>query len=59
MDEEERNRMSSTIESNTVGSTTERTGVQHNSGTSEKSDEVKEYKINTNTQTIGQVSQTY
>ncbi|XP_018403726.1 PREDICTED: renin receptor isoform X2 [Cyphomyrmex costatus] len=55
MDEEEKYRMSSTIESNTVDSTTERTGVQDNSGTSEKSDGVnKEYKINTNTQTIGQ-----
>lgn len=60
MDEEEY-RMRSTIESNTaLDSTTERTGVQDNSGTSEKSDEVNtEYKINTNTQTIGQVSQTY
>lgn len=59
MDEEEINRMSSTIEPNTV-STNERTGVQDNSGTSEKSDEVnKDYMINTNTQTIGQVSQTY
>ncbi|KYM83721.1 Renin receptor [Atta colombica] len=55
MDEEEY-RMRSTIESNTaLDSTTERTGVQDNSGTSEKSDEVNtEYKINTNTQTIGQ-----
>lgn len=55
MDEEEKYRMSSTIESNTVDSTTERPGVQDNSGTSEKSDV---NKINTNTQT-GQVSQTY
>ncbi|XP_018355021.1 PREDICTED: renin receptor isoform X1 [Trachymyrmex septentrionalis] len=55
MDEEEY-RMRSTIKSNTaLDSTTERTGVQDNSGTSEKSDEVNtEYKINTNTQTIGQ-----
>lgn len=46
--------MNSTIES----STTERTGVHDNSGTSEKSDEVN--KTNTNTHiTIGQVSQTY
>ncbi|XP_018314523.1 renin receptor isoform X1 [Mycetomoellerius zeteki] len=55
MDEEEY-KMSSTIESNTaLDSATERTGVQDNSGTSDKSDEVNtEYKINTNTQTIGQ-----
>lgn len=60
MDEEEKNRMSSTIESITPVSTNERTGVQDNSGTSEKSDEVNKDKINTNnTQTIGQVSQTY
>lgn len=48
--------MSSTIDSNTVVSTTERTGVPT---TSEKSDVNKEYKINNNTQTKGQVSQTY
>lgn len=54
--------MSSTSESNTIDSTTERTGVQDDSWTSEKSDLDsihKEYKTNTNTQTIGQVSQTY
>ncbi|XP_011641954.1 renin receptor isoform X1 [Pogonomyrmex barbatus] len=54
-DEEGTDKMTSTIETNSV-STTERTGVQNNSGTSEKSDEVnQEYKINTNTQTIGQL----
>lgn len=46
--------MSSTSES-TVGSTTERTGVQDDSGTSEKSDLDSVNKIDTNTQTIGQV----
>lgn len=45
----------STIES-TVVSITERPGVQ-DSGTSEKPDDNKEK--HTNTQTIGQVSQTY
>lgn len=50
--------MNSTSESNTVDNTTERTGVQDDSGTSEKSDldsVNKEYKIDTNTQTKGQV----
>jgi len=59
MDEEEINRMNSN-ESNIVDSTTKHTDVQNNSKTSEKSDEVdKENKTNTNTQTTGQVSQTY
>ncbi|XP_011255212.1 renin receptor isoform X1 [Camponotus floridanus] len=52
-DEEEINSMSSTSES-TVDSTTERTGVQDDSGTSEKSDLDSVNKIDTNTQTIGQ-----
>lgn len=50
--------MNSTSESNTIDITTERTGVQDDSRTSEKSDldsVNKEYKIDTNTQTIGQV----
>lgn len=50
--------MNSTSEPNTVDSTTERTGVQDDNETSEKSvldSDNKEYKIDTNTQTIGQV----
>ncbi|KAL6424221.1 hypothetical protein ACFW04_009815 [Cataglyphis niger] len=53
-DEEE---IDSISEPNTVDSTTERTGVQDDNGTSEKSvldSDNKEYKIDTNTQTIGQ-----
>jgi len=47
-------------ESNIVDSTTKHTDVQNNSKMSEKSDEVNtENKTNTNTQTTGQVSQTY
>ncbi|XP_050461405.1 uncharacterized protein LOC126856696 isoform X2 [Cataglyphis hispanica] len=56
-DEEEIDNMNSTNEPNTVDSTTERTGVQDDNGTSEKSvldSDNKEYKIDTNTQTIGQ-----
>lgn len=51
--------MSSTSESNTVDSTTERTGVQESrTETSNVGSINMDNKINTNTQT-GQVSQTY
>lgn len=52
--------MSNTNESNTVDSTTERSSVQNDSWTSDKSDlDSVNKELNTNTQTIGQVSQTY
>lgn len=44
--------MNSTSESNTIDSTTERTGVQEKP---ELGSVNKEHKIDTNTQTIGQV----
>lgn len=52
--------MSITSESNTVDNitTTERTDVQ-DSRTSDQDSVNKEYKTDINTQTIGQVSQTY
>lgn len=56
--------MNSTNESNTIDSTTERTGVQDSRTVPPEKSGLKsvnkEYNINNNTQTIpGQVSQTY